>query len=352
MYRVGIIGTGQMAATMVEAMGHSPDLSPVAVLSGDAGRAKGFAQGFGLEAGFGDLAGFTAAGLDLVYIANANDAHMQAAMSCIDAGLPVFVEKPMGLDAAQVEAILTRAKAQGVLVVENLWVLALPAYRALKEVAQSGQYGAVKALSFDFSLPVSAGQMPGLFATRGGGVLRDRAVYGLAMALDLLGPVAQTRSDMRSAGVETSAALQLTHEGGAVSQISVSFDAVGRNDLSLSLEQAALRLGPGLAAEHLAVSQYGASDAARAQMPAPSAGLKQRLKQQPLLRRLKAKRAAAPGQFHSYGASPYSPILQELTRALQGGGQEAACVPWALSRAVAQLVGEIAPVEAQVEVQA
>lgn len=345
MLRVGIVGTGQMAATMVAAMRQTGGFTPVAVLSGSASRAVEFAQALELEAGFDDMAGFVSAGLDLVYIANANADHAQAALGCIDAGLPLFVEKPMALTQAEGEAILTRAKAQNLLVLENLWVLALPAYRALKQAVENGQYGRTSAFSFDFSLPVTEAQMPGLFAPKGGGALRDRAVYGLAMAIDLLGPVLKIQPDVQRnmAGVETQAALQLVHEGGSMSQISVSFDAMGRNNASLAMAQDVLTLGPGLAAEHVTRAAAPVLGVKRVEGTAPArgmGGLKQRLKQQPVLRRLKAVRAAGPGQFHSYGVSPYTPILQELQQCLQNGKTQSSLVPWSVSTTVARLVDE------------
>ncbi len=51
---------------------------------------------------------------DAVVVANAARDHLAAAERAVEAGLPVLVEKPLGLDAARADALVSRARELGV----------------------------------------------------------------------------------------------------------------------------------------------------------------------------------------------------------------------------------------------
>ena len=336
---IGIVGTGGMAAAMVRAMQTGSDFTPVGVLSGDSARAQSFAKHFGLPVHCSDSGQFLRTeGLDAVYVANRNKAHAGVARGAIDAGLPVLVEKPLTLTEAETRDLCSAAQAKGVFLMENLWTLTLPAYRALKDVANNPDQDGPRYLSFDFSLPVTPAVMPGLFDPVGGGVLLDRAVYGLAAAYDLLGPVTaiDARIVRNEAGLDMRASLQLLHENQAISILSVALDQGGRNDLVLTTGQSALRLTPGLAAEQLEITQFttpeGPGD------PWVGGGLGARLKRVPALRKLKARLGSFKSGFHSYGANIYHPVLAEFSRALDTNATESAMLPHDLSITVSRLI--------------
>lgn len=339
--RIGIIGTGRMAATMMEAMQTVPGLTPVSVLSSDKGRAKAFAERHGLGYSFDRVTEFLAKdGLDAVYIANANTEHFESAKAVLQAGLPALVEKPLTLSVKDTSQLWDLSQQMGAVLMENFWTLTLPAYRDLFYRVETSAHGAVRQLTFDFSFPTEVDLYPGLFKRSGGGVLLDRAVYGFAAAYRVLGPVRQLEvvQTQNSESIDTAATLLLAHEGGGTSVIAVSFESLGHNSLLVSCDTAAYRLTPSLAAETFSTNTWVGSAPEKGQGPQGRvSGLKQTLKQSAVLRRLKSKRGGETA-FLSYGRTPYTPVLQEFERLIGSGNTESPLFGRDLSVAVAQMI--------------
>lgn len=330
---LGIAGTGWMAETLAAVIAAREGARVAAVLSGSAERAAALAGRFKARPAT-ETAAFLD-GLDAVYVGAANAAHAGLARAALAAGLPVLVEKPLTTAAAETAALVAQARARGTLLMENYWTLALPGHRRLKALCHGGDLGAPRHLAFDFSYPVTADVFPGLFDPAQGGVLRDRAVYGLAAAIDLLGPVAEARAEISrdAAGCDTAAALMLRHAGGATAQVSVSMVSGGPNTLELGFARGHARLAPSLGAERLEIATL-TPPAAR---QLAGGGLKARIKQSPVLRRLKGMRPAG-GEFHPYGSSLYAPVVAHFLDLVAARRPESDLVPLTLSTQVADLL--------------
>ncbi|PYC46404.1 hypothetical protein DI396_15510 [Litorivita pollutaquae] len=335
---IGIIGTGRMAATMTRALHNSAEFMPAAVLSSTLPRATAFSQALNCGQPFDKEQEFLSANIKAVYIANANGQHATLARAAIMAGLPVLVEKPLTTTAAETEALCALAAERGVTLMENLWTLALPAYRALK--GDLGPAAGPHRMTFDFSMPVAPAAMPGLFDPKTGGAILDRAIYGLAYARDLFGPVADFQTDLRrdGNGVDLGATLLLTHESGARSVITVALDMGGANTLSVSNGGRHLHLDSALGGEHLHIRDYFSPTSPSADGISPE-GKAAKLKAMPALRRLKARLGHRMGAYHGFGANMYHPILTAFAQTLPSGAQSP-LVPHDLSIAVARLIAE------------
>lgn len=103
----------------------------------------------------------------------------QAAMAlrALAAGKHLMVEKPMALDVAMAERIVTTAEAMGVVAMTGHLLLFHPAYRALAEVVASGRLGSLRHIR-----SVRAGQ--GAFFP-GTDVAWDLLPHDLSLLLDL-----------------------------------------------------------------------------------------------------------------------------------------------------------------------
>lgn len=345
---LGIAGTGTMAAVFADLAGHLPDVTAAAVLSRDAARARRFADRFGIPAAHDTTEGFLLTrGLSAVYIATGNAAHADLAEAAIGARLPCLVEKPMTTGAERTRALADRARAESSLLMENLWTLALPAYRALKDRAGSGRFGAPRHFVFDFSIPVSRTDAPGMFNPVAGGVILDRAIYGAAAAIDLLGPVVDVAGHVfrDTEGTDVSCAFQTRHNGGATAHIWVSMNGFGANVLDLALSEGNLRLGPpSLGAEWLTSARFGGAAPARAEGgDGAAARLKARLKAMPAARRRlgKAARAGETREFVDYGVNQYAPVLSHFADLVRADCTESDLVPLALSVAAMDVVSAL-----------
>ncbi len=326
-----------MASEMARATATIPQLAVTAVLSRSADRADAFCKLHSLDAiGCSDIGDFFDQ-TDAVYIATPPGQHAALLDNAIDAGKPALCEKPLTGSPEETGRVLSKARAQGVLVMEAIWTLALPAYRALKTRTAHSRPGF---LQFDFSYPLNASDKSHYLDPENGGVLLDRAVYGYAAAIHLLGDVvSQSVFVTRNAdGLDTSAELRLEHEGHARSLITLAFDRVGPNLLHLSNEFGLLTLGPSsLAGETLVHRPY--PKLAPSQDGPKRIGLKDRLKSMPALRRLKARVPTQP-EFFGFGASSYAPILQEFQTTIAQGKIQSNIVPHDLSERVSRLTHE------------
>lgn len=341
--RIGIVGTGMMAAVMAGLVRAHPQTRVARVLSSDPDRAAAFAARFGAETGASDPEYFLREGLDAVYVAGTNRQHGPIAQACLAAKLPVLVEKPLCTTAEETVALCAAAREANTLLVENLWTLALPAVRALKHAAETGQYGAARSLQFDFSAPVTPEALPGIFDLEGGGVLRDRGVYGIALALHLMGEVADmdVQLSLGTGGLDVAAALLLGHDGDATSLVTVALNHCGPNRATLSCERAALSLAPSsLVADRLDIEAAAATAGRRDPLAGPgtATALTGYLKRNAALRRLRQTIRRRPGRRLDYGPSPYRPMLDHFVHAVLAGERESALVSHALSVSVAKLV--------------
>lgn len=338
--KLGVMGTGNMAAQMVKAAETIDGLEVAAILSRDEGRAKAFcAVHVPAAQPLKDMAHLLSAS-DAIYIATPPDQHFPNIIAALEAGKPTLCEKPLTLTPKETAAAIEMAQEKSVPLMEALWTVTLPAYGALKtQLAQTDI--ATCRMRFDFSYPLAAADDAHFFDLERGGVLLDRAIYGYGAALFLFGAIKQQTVfvDKDSNGLDRAATLQLQHDNGAQSLVTLSFDHLGANALDVATPQGTAQLGPSsLSAENLRWSAYTAAPVTHA-VPAKS-NFVQKLKSQPVLRRLKAGVSAGKTQFHSFGASPYQPVLEEFVRVVRSKAPESLFVPLSMSQKIADLVAE------------
>lgn len=99
--RVGFIGAGGIARSHLEALSKVPDAEIVAITDVSREAAQAMAEKTGATV-YDTAASLTKdAGVDAVFILLPPFAHGEAEKAALEAGLPFFVEKPVGLDAGQ-----------------------------------------------------------------------------------------------------------------------------------------------------------------------------------------------------------------------------------------------------------
>jgi predicted dehydrogenase len=306
-------------------------------------RAKTFAELFSIPRICVDKAELVALPeIDAVYIANLPRDHMGIAIRALRAGKAVLCEKPFATSTDEGAQVIAAAAVSGALFMENLWTLLLPAHLRMKNFLQGGAYGDPVRLAFEFGYPVRIETYPEQLANGSGGVLLDRAVYGLAAALDLLGSVESLSAvlDRAADGTDISACVQLGHAGGASSQIGVSFSALMANTITLACTEGMLGLSPSIGAETvfhrmMAPAEMSRSDLTR---PGTKARLIRRLRRVPVVRRLNRIRVQ-PGREHCpYGGDQYAPLLRHFVETFRSGRSESGVIPKALSQEILSLV--------------
>lgn len=296
--RFAVIGRGRMAATMRGLVGDVPL----------------------------DLA-------DAVYVACGNADHVRQSRLALEADKPVLCEKPFSLRGDEAQALTLLARERGLTFMEAVATPFLPAVSRAINIAATGGIGPIRRLEASFGYPVSRRRFPRLFAPDAG-VLADRAVYPLMLARILLGPVTEMacRVDRDRAGVDVAARLSLVHDGGARSDLSVSFVGTLGNDLRIEGADATLELMPPLlTAQRLRLRPADASGPSR---------LRAALRQNPLLRRIGDVGGRLTGSFHSHGGSIYRHELEHFADLVRKGCVESPVVTHARMVDVVRLIEE------------
>jgi scyllo-inositol 2-dehydrogenase (NADP+) len=190
--------------------------------------------------------------LDLVVVATPNRTHAPLTLAALAAGLPVVVDKPMAVDAAEGQELVDRARARGLLLTvfqNRRWDGDL---LTLRRLLHDGALGRVHRFESRFErwrpLPKPGWRESG-GPQEAGGLLNDLGSHLVDQALHLFGPAAQVYGelDRRRPGmrVDDDAFVALAHASGVRSHLWMS--------------AVAARLGPRLRVlgERAAYVKYG-----------------------------------------------------------------------------------------------
>ncbi len=149
--RIGLIGSGYMgrahglafrAASAVFDLPVEPELDLLADVDADTAREAAKALGFARSTGdWRELVADPA--IDLVDITTPNRLHAEMALAAIEAGKPVYCEKPLAPSAAEAKPMLDAAEAAGVKTMVGFNYLKNPVTALAKEIIDSGEIGEV-----------------------------------------------------------------------------------------------------------------------------------------------------------------------------------------------------------------
>jgi predicted dehydrogenase len=184
--RWAVLGTANIAARAflpaMRAAGHTA----VAVGSRDPGRAAAWATEHDTGRALTYQDAITADDVDAIYIAVPNDQHVHWAAEAAATGRAVVCEKPLGLDAAQVDGLVARV---GDALLWEAFVFPFhPQTTLLAELAApDGPIGGVREIISEFHFRVGATTNIRWQAALGGGALLDVGCYPLRLARLLFG---------------------------------------------------------------------------------------------------------------------------------------------------------------------
>src|SRR5690606_389195 len=171
--RIGILGLGRIGAFHAETLSGLDAVESLVVSDPFADAAKAAAERFGAQVADSPEA-VLAAGVDGVVVAAATDAHPALILSCAEAGVPVFCEKPVA-----------RTMAEGVRVLKAVEGLDVPiqigfnrrfdaGFVAAREAVRGGELGdlhTVRSTTLDPAPP------PAAYIAASGGIFRDCSVH-------------------------------------------------------------------------------------------------------------------------------------------------------------------------------
>ena len=185
----GIIGPGKIANKFATALEMVEGAALGAIASRDLARGQEFAARHNVATVYDDYAALAAdPAIDAIYVATPHGFHAEHSILCLKHGKAVLCEKPMALNAGEVEAMITAAREAKVFLMEAMWTRFVPLMRSIMELIASGRIGTVKYARADFGFYASFDPNGRLFNIRlGGGSLLDIGIYPLFLCVQLLG---------------------------------------------------------------------------------------------------------------------------------------------------------------------
>jgi predicted dehydrogenase len=128
--------------------------------------------------------------VDAVYIATPPYAHKEYTIMCAQAGKPVYVEKPMGINCAECQEMIEACRAAGVPLFVAYYRRSLPRFLKIKELLDAGAIGDVRGVTMTLYMP-----LPDEFDWHytpeigGGGKFVDMGCHTLDFLDYVLGPI-------------------------------------------------------------------------------------------------------------------------------------------------------------------
>jgi predicted dehydrogenase len=250
-FRWGIFGTGSVSAKFAAGLRQVGDAEVAMVASRDQAQAASFAAAFGAAhaiAGY-EAAASAAPGLvDAIYIATPPALHLDHALACIAAQVPVLIEKPFALDGEAAQTIAGAARETGVFCMEAMWTRFMPALTRLKALIEEGAIGEPRMIAGSFGISNAVDPAYGNFdPARGGGALAHLGLYPISLGQWLFGTPVDVHGTGRvgTTGVEEDAAIALRYASSVVGSFHASLRAPAANDLAVHGTHGSLTLtGP------------------------------------------------------------------------------------------------------------
>jgi myo-inositol 2-dehydrogenase / D-chiro-inositol 1-dehydrogenase len=171
--RLGLVGLGRIGAFHARTLTDLEVVDALVVTDAVAARTAEVAGRLGAEPAASPQA-LLAAGVDGVVVAAATDAHPALILAAVEAGVPVFCEKPVARTIAEGVEVGRRVQAAGVPVQVGYQRRFDAAYTAARAAVAAGELGwlhTVRATTLDPAPP------PAAYVAVSGGIFRDCSVH-------------------------------------------------------------------------------------------------------------------------------------------------------------------------------
>ena len=221
--RWGLLAAGGIAGRFAKGLATIKDQATcLAVASRDLAKAEKFAQEFGVGRAYGSYDELLAdKDVDAVYISTPNSLHAEWAIKAAKAGKHILCEKPVAINAAELQKVLRVVKKCDVFFMEAFMYRCHPQWKQLLDIIRKGMIGEVRILesSFSFNMGLRLDNLR-LSHPLAGGALMDVGCYCVSFCRLIAGsePVeAKAVAHIgKEAGVDYQTAGVLKFKGGLV----------------------------------------------------------------------------------------------------------------------------------------
>ncbi len=212
-FRLGIVGTGLIVQeSHLPACLATPGVKVTALVDSEPGRARSLAERFGIAPEVMDSTAGLAGLVDGVIVATPNHTHAEVAISCMDAGIHVLIEKPIAPTPAECEAIRVAKDRNGVTAASGYCLRHWPSVDLVKRLLDDETLGSPRRFLMQFGSPGGWAPLSGYYLRRdsGGGVMAINGSHYLERALHWFGsPTDVAFEDDADSGIEANATATL-----------------------------------------------------------------------------------------------------------------------------------------------
>lgn len=211
--RLGIIGTGRIAARMVPEVKYVSGINIDAVYNPHIESAESFAKHFEMNKYMDNLEEFYEE-IDAVYIASPHETHYEYIKSAIAHHKHVLCEKPMVLKRNQAEELFLMAEENSVILMEAIKTAYCPGFNQLLSIVRSGAIGNVRDVEACFT-KLESPLSRELTDTIYGGSFTELGSYTLLPVIKILGENYQDlefKCQMASNGLDVYTKAYFTYE--------------------------------------------------------------------------------------------------------------------------------------------
>ena len=230
----GIIGPGNIARVFCNGLRFSKTGKATAVASRDQEKARNFAEMFSIPTVHSSYeALLDDESVDAVYIATIHPAHLEWVTKAAGAGKHILVEKPMGMNSAEVTTMIASAKTNDVFLMEAFMYRCHPQIERMVNLIQDKAIGDVRVVrsAFGFHANFNPDSRSYSHDLGGGGIMdvgcypssASRLVAGAASGKPFLDPIEVKASGLiGESGVDYYTSAVLKFENDVIGQISTA----------------------------------------------------------------------------------------------------------------------------------
>lgn len=189
--RVGLVGAGFIADFHLEILSDTPDVELVAICDRDEERAQRAAERYGARA-VTTIAALAEAGVQVAHLCVPPDLHASLTRECLEAGIGVFVEKPLALFQSDARELANLAHERGLPLGVNHNAVFFPSFAKLMSRVRAGWIGSVKHVQVTLSVPLrqlDAGDYSHWMFREPRNIVFEQAPHPLSQVCELIGGV-------------------------------------------------------------------------------------------------------------------------------------------------------------------
>ena len=185
----GVLGvSGHFIQRVVVPLSHSESVQVAAIASRDRGKAEAAAAKWGIPKAYGSYEELLSdPEIDAIYNPLPNHLHLEWIKKSADAGKPMLCEKPLGLNAREVQEAINYTEKKGVPLMEAFMYRFHPQWVRAKELSACGEIGSINVVQSHFTYKNSDPDNIRNRLEAGGGGILDIGCYAVSAARFIFG---------------------------------------------------------------------------------------------------------------------------------------------------------------------